>query len=166
MVTNDNLESTLFSWLHIYYALLASVRFEHSVCRGSLMIIFIMLFAKLVEQSLVHWCQQCVTVHHVSKCMSYHKAIVVITGRAHCFNDCIYIMLILHLCDLSTLSWITYDRPSTYYIYTYIAFVGYVLNLWNVVFWWKKTALKCFSLFGLNTTHLFHLLYHHQLSFF
>ena len=33
----DNREGTLFSWLHIYYAHLAFVRFEHSVCRGSLM---------------------------------------------------------------------------------------------------------------------------------
>ena len=31
------------------------------------------------------------TVHHVPKCMSCHKAIVVITGRAHCFHDYIYI---------------------------------------------------------------------------
>ena len=28
---------------------------------------------------------------HVPKCMSCHKAIVVITGRAHCFHDNIYI---------------------------------------------------------------------------
>ena len=35
------------------------------------------------------------TVHHVPKCMSCHKAIVVITGRAHCFHDYIYIRLIL-----------------------------------------------------------------------
>ena len=34
----DNRESTLFSWLHIYCAHLASVGFEHSVYRGSLMI--------------------------------------------------------------------------------------------------------------------------------
>ena len=33
----DNQEGTLFSWLHIYYAHLAFVRFEHSVCCGSLM---------------------------------------------------------------------------------------------------------------------------------
>ena len=32
------------------------------------------------------------TVHHVPKCMSCHKAIVVITGRAHCFHDYIYIL--------------------------------------------------------------------------
>ena len=41
--------------------------------------------------------------HH--KCMSCHEAIVVITGRAHWFHDCIYIyiMLILLLGNLSTL---------------------------------------------------------------
>ena len=32
---------------------------------------------------------------HVPKCMSCHKAIVVVTGRAHCFHDYIYITLIL-----------------------------------------------------------------------
>ena len=42
-------------------------------------------------------------VHHVSNCMSCHKAIVVITGRTHCFHDNIYVMLILLLLDLSTL---------------------------------------------------------------
>ena len=31
-----------------------------------------------------------ITVHHVPKCMSCHKAIVVITGRAHCFHDYIF----------------------------------------------------------------------------
>ena len=42
-------------------------------------------------------CGNSCTVHHVPKCMSCHKAIVVITGRAHCFHDCIYITLILLL---------------------------------------------------------------------
>ena len=28
-----------------------------------------------------------------AQCMSCHKAIVVITGRAHCFHDCIYIFI-------------------------------------------------------------------------
>ena len=31
----------------------------------------------------------------VPKCMSCHKAIVVITGRTHCFHDFIYITLTL-----------------------------------------------------------------------
>ena len=52
----------------------------------------ITLLALLVEHSLVHWYQQCVTVHRVPKCMGCHKAIVVITGRAHCFHDYTYIL--------------------------------------------------------------------------
>ena len=37
------------------------------------------------------------TVHHVPKCMSCHKAIVVITGRAHCFHDFIYMYIYIHM---------------------------------------------------------------------
>ena len=37
------------------------------------------------------------------KCMSYHKAIVVIYRRAHCFYNYIHIASILLLLDLSTL---------------------------------------------------------------
>ena len=32
-----------------------------------------------------------VRLHHVPKCMGCHKAIVVITRRAHCFHDNLYI---------------------------------------------------------------------------
>ena len=32
-------------------------------------------------------------VHHVPKCMSCHKAVLVIIGRVHCFHDCIYIYI-------------------------------------------------------------------------
>ena len=39
----------------------------------------------------------------VTKCMSCHKTIVVITRRAHCFYDFICILLILFLWHLSTL---------------------------------------------------------------
>ena len=53
--------------------------------------------------TLVHCYQQCVTVHHAPKCMSCHKAIVVITATAHSFYDCMYITPILLLWDLSTL---------------------------------------------------------------
>ena len=41
--------------------------------------------------------------HHVPKCMSSQKAIVVIIGRAHCFRGNIYIILILLIWGLSTL---------------------------------------------------------------
>ena len=57
----------------------------------------ITLLALLVEHSLVHWYQQCGTVHRVPKCMSCHKAIVVITGRAHCFHDYIYIYIYIYI---------------------------------------------------------------------
>ena len=77
--------------INIYYAHLASLRFEHSVCRWSLMTTYITLLALLVEHSLVHWYQQCVTVHQMPKCINCHKAIVVITRRAHSFHDCVYI---------------------------------------------------------------------------
>ena len=53
-----------------YYARLASVRFNHAVCCGSLMTTYIILLAYLAEHSLVHWYQQCVTIHHVAKCLS------------------------------------------------------------------------------------------------
>ena len=60
-----------------------------------------------------------VRIHHVPKCMSCHKAIVVITGRAHCFHDYIYILRPSCFCEIWALcvSWITYDH---FYIYKYI----------------------------------------------
>ena len=41
----DSWDSTLFSGLHIFYAQLAFVSFQHSECRGSLMTSYITLFA-------------------------------------------------------------------------------------------------------------------------
>ena len=40
------------------------------------------------------------SVHHVPKCMSCHKAIAVITGRAHCFHDYIYILRLSCFCEI------------------------------------------------------------------
>ena len=54
------------------------------------------------------------TVHHVLKCMTWRKTIVVITGRAHCFHDCTYITLILLLWDLSTLYIVDHLWPLIY----------------------------------------------------
>ena len=45
----------------------------------------------LLRTLLVPWYQQCATVYHVPKCMSCHKAIVVITLRVHCFHSYIYV---------------------------------------------------------------------------
>ena len=49
----------------------------------------------VANHALGHMMYGCNIVHHVPKCMSCHKAILVITGRAHCFHDCIH----------NTLSW-------------------------------------------------------------
>ena len=35
--------------------------------------------------------------HHVPKCTSCHKAIGVMTGRAHCFHDDIYIYTYIYI---------------------------------------------------------------------
>ena len=37
-----------------------------------------------------------ITVHHVPKCMSCRKAIVVMTGKAHCFHDYMYILIYIY----------------------------------------------------------------------
>ena len=46
--------------------------------------------------------------HHVPKCMSCYKAIVVITRRAHCFQD---ILCSSCFCEILAIcvSWVTYD---------------------------------------------------------
>ena len=38
-----------------------------------------------------------VPLHHVPKCMSYHKVIVVITEMAHCFHDCMYVYIYIYI---------------------------------------------------------------------
>ena len=40
------------------------------------------------------------TVYHVPTCMSCHKAIVVITGRPHCFHDYIYIYIYIYIYNM------------------------------------------------------------------
>ena len=124
----DNRECTLFSWLHICYPHLASVRFEHCVCRGSHMVTDILRLALLVEDSFFHWYQQYWTLHLVPKCMSCHKAIVVINERAHFFHDYMYIMLILLLWDLITLCVVDHLWPlilwSWLCLFSIIWFIG------------------------------------------
>ena len=89
---------------YLYYGHLSFLRFEHSVCRGSLMTTCIMLLGQLFEHSLVNLYQQCVAVHDMLKYISCHKAIMVITGRAHCFHDCTYILRPSCFCEITLLS--------------------------------------------------------------
>ena len=62
-------------------------KFKHSVFIVDHLKPLLLHFGWLVEHLLLHWQQQCVTMRHVPNCMSFHKAIVVITGRAHCFHN-------------------------------------------------------------------------------
>ena len=79
----DNWEGTFFSWLHIYYAHLAYVRFKHYVCRESLMTSYVMLLTCWALLGSLVPAMWCVTVHHVPNCRSCIKATVMITRRAH-----------------------------------------------------------------------------------
>ena len=58
-------------------------------------------------------------ISFVPKCMSFHKAIVVITGNAHCFHDCTYILRSSYFCEIGALcvSWITSDLLDKYVPY-------------------------------------------------
>ena len=73
------------------------------MCHVTLMVTHFTLLAYLAEHTLVYFYQQCVTLHHVPKCISCHELIVVITKRAHCFHDSMYITPILLFGDLRTL---------------------------------------------------------------
>ena len=53
----------------------------------------------VVTHALGHMMYGCAH-HHVPKCMSCHKAIVVITGRAHFFHDYIYILRSSCFCEI------------------------------------------------------------------
>ena len=83
---------------------------------------------------IVQWKNKCTWAYDVQRKVwthdalghSCHKVIVVITGRAHCFHDCICIKPTLrpsYFCEIWALcvSWISYDHWTTYtYIYIYI----------------------------------------------
>ena len=58
------------------------------------------LRSKGLSRSKVKWWAIIYTaVHHVPKCMSCHKTIVVITSRVHCFHDCMYIYVYMNICS-------------------------------------------------------------------
>ena len=72
----------------IYYTHLAYVVLQHSVYDGSLMTTYITPLPYIILfilcsllNSLLHWYQLWVTVHHVPKCMSFYKAFMLITYK-------------------------------------------------------------------------------------
>ena len=82
-----------------------------------------------------------ITVHHVPKCMSCNKAIVVITGKTHCFHDCMGIAPILLISGLSSLcvvgvldhlSSIIHIYIYNIYIYIYILVLYFVYCVYSI----------------------------------
>ena len=65
-----------------------------------------------------------ITVYHVLKCVNCHKAIEVITGRAHCFHNCIYLYIFI---SISIYIYI-YISISTY-IYIYIIYIYIYIHI-------------------------------------
>ena len=65
------------------------------LCISIYLYLFELILCSLLSLLRTLWYDQCVTVHHVPKCVSCHKAIVVITGSVHCFHDKIYMLILL-----------------------------------------------------------------------
>ena len=74
----------------------------------------------------------------VPKCMSCHKATVVITGRAHCFRDCIYILRSSCFYEIGAhcLSWI-YKSTSGNLKNSVIVIVVMIIRLNSVSEYWQ-----------------------------
>ena len=64
------------------------------------------------------------TVHNVPVCMSCHKKIVVIMGRAHCFYDYMYILWTSYFCEIWAILmwWIIYNYLYlSFYLSVYVS---------------------------------------------
>ena len=73
-----------------------------------------------------------ITRRRNNKGMSCHKAIVVLTGRAHCFHDKIYIYIYIHT-----------------YIYIYIHIYIYIY-IYTYIYTYKISYKNCVSITVLN----------------
>ena len=70
-----------------------------------------------------------ITIHHVPKCMSGHKAIAVTIGREHSFHDYIYIMLILYL------AFVRFEHTLCHsHFYIYVLYYLYDISLYILPF--------------------------------
>ena len=93
--------------------------------------------------------------HHVLKCMSCHKIIVVITGRAHYFHDniyiYIYIYIYIHIYLNRKLSFYIFKNFIYVFIYIRISTISYTLIVVNISFFHRLMSFKvqfCFNLSG------------------
>ena len=74
----------------------------------------------------------------------HHNGFMVITGRAHCFHDNIYITLIWLLWDLSTLCVVHHLWPLIYilYIIYIIYFIYYIYTCICIIKWLQRKPIN------------------------
>ncbi len=101
---------SLYIFIYIYIYIYIFVYFAHCSCSLSTLLDWVE--SLYVRRSLFAICiahcsqfehsgdstmqsSQCVTVHPVPKFRNCHKAIMVITGRAHCYTFCIFRSLLV-----------------------------------------------------------------------
>ena len=98
--------------------------------------LYIICIQYIYIYTLVHCYQQCVTVHHVPKCMSCHKAILVITGRTHCLHDYTYILCLSWSCEKNRiiyfLSYKAWKKNYGMQLFNFIN-ISFILNFWLAI---------------------------------
>ena len=110
-----------------------------------------------------------ITVHPVPKCMSCHKAIVVITGRAHCFHDSmLYIMLLLVPSDFSIVCVVDPLWPLIYvfiFVFSWCSSLFCTIFCWYVNLFWNPLFFKVSSymVYIYEDTSLVHQTLHFQI---
>ena len=98
-----------------------------------------------------------ITVHHVPKCMSCHKAIVVITGKAHCFHDCMGIAPILLMSGLGSLCVVGVLDHLSSIIHTYIYIYNIYIYIYIYVYIYKLVLYFVYCVYSIFSSKLYSL---------
>ena len=101
--------------MKLYWAHVVSVWFKCFVFHDSLLHSFVLPFA-LIGHSLVHCYRQCLTINHVSQCMTVHECIDIYI-YIYIFHTLIYIYIYI-------------------YIYKYILYSSCFWEIWEHCAWW------------------------------
>ena len=130
-------EGTLFSWSHINYAHLASVKFEYSVCGGSLMITYHHFTLLWLNRNALRWLGGIVV----------WAICVVVTGSLVsrvCYKNVSWPPG--YLCSMDGIVWLLHFLVNlNIYIYIYIFIYTYIylyIYIYIYKFWNGKTLKK------------------------
>ena len=109
--------------MKLYWAHVVSVWFKCFVFHDSLLHSFVLPFA-LIGHSLVHCYRQCLTINHVSQCMTVHE----------CIDIYVYIYIYLYIyIYIYFIHWYIYIYI---YIYKYILYSSCFWEIWEHCAWW------------------------------